>query len=158
MGTSSGLGQPRPQVEQPGLASGFSTGRWWSPALLLSFSSGGHGLRVGALDAPASHFPGSPASPGSQTAPPSKPEKASASTQLPAQKEKTNLAAYVPLLTQGWAEILVRRPTGTPGGGPALSWPGPLSAPSVGQLHKGSGHTGASGRQTGPQEQFRGDF
>ncbi|NIG61644.1 tuberin isoformX1 [Pontoporia blainvillei] len=74
--------------------------------------SGGHGLRVGALDAPASHFPGSPASPGSQTAPASKPEKASASTQLPAQKEKTNLAAYVPLLTQGWAEILVRRPTG----------------------------------------------
>ncbi|KAB0401437.1 hypothetical protein E2I00_009221 [Balaenoptera physalus] len=74
--------------------------------------SGGHGLRVSALDAPASHFPGSPASPGSQTAPPSKPEKASASTQLPAQKEKTNLAAYVPLLTQGWAEILVRRPTG----------------------------------------------
>lgn len=114
LGTSSGLGQPRPQVEQPGLASGFSTGWWWSPALLLS-SSGGHGLRVGALDAPASHFPGSPASPGSQTAPTSKPEKASASTQLPAQKEKTNLAAYVPLLTQGWAEILVRRPTGTPG-------------------------------------------
>ncbi|XP_058892359.1 tuberin isoform X2 [Kogia breviceps] len=74
--------------------------------------SGGHGLRVGALDAPASHFPGSPACPGSQTAPASKPEKASASTQLPAQKEKTNLAAYVPLLTQGWAEILVRRPTG----------------------------------------------
>ncbi|XP_061456023.1 tuberin isoform X2 [Rhineura floridana] len=28
------------------------------------------------------------------------------------QKEKANLAAYVPLLTQGWAEILVRRPTG----------------------------------------------
>ncbi|XP_028353781.1 tuberin isoform X1 [Physeter macrocephalus] len=74
--------------------------------------SGGHGLRVGALDAPASHFPGSPACLGSQTAPASKPEKASASTQLPAQKEKTNLAAYVPLLTQGWAEILVRRPTG----------------------------------------------
>ncbi|XP_032316060.1 tuberin isoform X3 [Camelus ferus] len=74
--------------------------------------SGGHGLRVGALDTPASHFPGSPTSPGSQTTPASKPEKASASTQLPAQKEKTNLAAYVPLLTQGWAEILVRRPTG----------------------------------------------
>uniref|UniRef100_A0A670JUA8 Tuberin n=1 Tax=Podarcis muralis TaxID=64176 RepID=A0A670JUA8_PODMU len=30
----------------------------------------------------------------------------------PLQKEKANLAAYVPLLTQGWAEILVRRPTG----------------------------------------------
>uniref|UniRef100_A0A287AIE9 Tuberin n=1 Tax=Sus scrofa TaxID=9823 RepID=A0A287AIE9_PIG len=74
--------------------------------------SGGHGLRVGTLDAPASHFPGSPSSPGSETAPAGKPEKASAGSQLPAQKEKTNLAAYVPLLTQGWAEILVRRPTG----------------------------------------------
>ncbi|XP_028008764.2 tuberin isoform X3 [Eptesicus fuscus] len=73
--------------------------------------SGGHGLRIGALDTPASHFPGSPAFPGPQTAPASKPEKASAGTQLPVQK-KTNLAAYVPLLTQGWAEILVRRPTG----------------------------------------------
>ncbi|XP_054445380.1 tuberin isoform X1 [Pteronotus mesoamericanus] len=74
--------------------------------------SGGHGLRIGALDTPASHFPGGPAFPGPQTTPVSKPEKASASTQLPVQKEKTNLAAYVPLLTQGWAEILVRRPTG----------------------------------------------
>ncbi|XP_005869393.1 PREDICTED: tuberin isoform X6 [Myotis brandtii] len=74
--------------------------------------SGGHGLRIGALDTPASHFPGSPAFPGPQTTPASKPEKASASTQRPVQKEKTNLAAYVPLLTQGWAEILVRRPTG----------------------------------------------
>ncbi|KAM5332098.1 tuberin isoform 1-T2 [Glossophaga mutica] len=74
--------------------------------------SGGHGLRIGALDTPASHFPGGPTLPGPQTTPASKPEKASASTQLPVQKEKTNLAAYVPLLTQGWAEILVRRPTG----------------------------------------------
>ncbi|XP_065780131.1 tuberin isoform X7 [Muntiacus reevesi] len=74
--------------------------------------SGGHGLRVGALDTAASHFPGSPMSPGSQTAPAGQPEKASAGSPLPAQKEKTNLAAYVPLLTQGWAEILVRRPTG----------------------------------------------
>ncbi|XP_036890572.1 tuberin isoform X3 [Sturnira hondurensis] len=74
--------------------------------------SGGHGLRIGALDTPASHFPGGPALQGPQTTPASKPEKASASTQLPVQKEKTNLAAYVPLLTQGWAEILVRRPTG----------------------------------------------
>uniref|UniRef100_A0A2K5V7L7 TSC complex subunit 2 n=1 Tax=Macaca fascicularis TaxID=9541 RepID=A0A2K5V7L7_MACFA len=73
--------------------------------------SGGHGLRVGALDVPASQFPGSAASPGPQTAPAAKPEKASAGTRLPVQ-EKTNLAAYVPLLTQGWAEILVRRPTG----------------------------------------------
>ncbi|XP_037013158.2 tuberin isoform X3 [Artibeus jamaicensis] len=74
--------------------------------------SGGHGLRIGALDTPASQFPGGPALQGPQTTPASKPEKASASTQLPVQKEKTNLAAYVPLLTQGWAEILVRRPTG----------------------------------------------
>ncbi|XP_066238981.1 tuberin isoform X4 [Saccopteryx leptura] len=74
--------------------------------------SGGHGLRIGALDTAASHFPGSPTFPGPTLTPGSKPEKTSASTQLPVQKEKTNLAAYVPLLTQGWAEILVRRPTG----------------------------------------------
>ncbi|XP_036052974.1 tuberin isoform X4 [Onychomys torridus] len=73
--------------------------------------SGGHGLRVGALDTLAPHTSGGPASLGSQTAPAAKPEKASAGTPLP-KAEKTNLAAYVPLLTQGWAEILVRRPTG----------------------------------------------
>ncbi|XP_051037159.1 tuberin isoform X2 [Phodopus roborovskii] len=73
--------------------------------------SGGHGLRVGALDTTASQTSGGPASLGSQTAPAAKPEKASAGTQLP-KAETTNLAAYVPLLTQGWAEILVRRPTG----------------------------------------------
>ncbi|XP_039102534.1 tuberin isoform X10 [Hyaena hyaena] len=67
--------------------------------------SGGHGLRVGALDAPATHVPGA------QTAPASTSERASAAAPFPAQ-EKTSLAAYVPLLTQGWAEILVRRPTG----------------------------------------------
>uniref|UniRef100_A0A8C0J8U6 Tuberin n=1 Tax=Chelonoidis abingdonii TaxID=106734 RepID=A0A8C0J8U6_CHEAB len=39
-------------------------------------------------------------------------EKATPGAHAPLQKEKTNLAAYVPLLTQGWAEILVRRPTG----------------------------------------------
>ncbi|XP_045397119.1 tuberin isoform X5 [Lemur catta] len=73
--------------------------------------SGGHGLRVGALDVPAAPSPGGPTSPGPQTAPASKPEKASATAQIPAQ-EKAPLAACVPLLTQGWAEILVRRPTG----------------------------------------------
>nr|XP_045017594.1 tuberin isoform X5 [Jaculus jaculus] len=73
--------------------------------------SGGHGLRVGALDSPAPHTPSGPASLGSQTVPATKPEKTSAGVQLPS-SEKTNLAAYVPLLTQGWAEILVRRPTG----------------------------------------------
>ncbi|XP_073915029.1 tuberin isoform X16 [Castor canadensis] len=73
--------------------------------------SGGHGLRVGALDIQTPHITGGPTSPGpQQTIPATKPEKASAGTQVPA-PEKTNLAAYVPLLTQGWAEILVRRPT-----------------------------------------------
>lgn len=89
----------------------FVVGKWWLP-VLNSLSLGGHGLRVGALDTPASHTPGGPAPLGPQTAPAAKPEKASAGTQLP-KAEKTNLAAYVPLLTQGWAEILVRRPTGT---------------------------------------------
>ncbi|GAB1300673.1 Tuberin [Apodemus speciosus] len=72
--------------------------------------SGGHGLRVGVLDTSAPYTPGGPASLGPQTAPAAKPEKPSAGAQLPT-AEKTNLAAYVPLLTQGWAEILVRRPT-----------------------------------------------
>ncbi|KAM5130749.1 tuberin isoform 1-T1 [Callospermophilus lateralis] len=73
--------------------------------------SGGHGLRVAALDAPASHIPGGCTSAGPQNVPATKPEKATVGAQVPA-PEKTNLAAYVPLLTQGWAEILVRRPTG----------------------------------------------
>ncbi|XP_058434980.1 tuberin isoform X23 [Marmota monax] len=73
--------------------------------------SGGHGLRVAALDAPASHIPGGCTSAGPQNVPATKPEKASVGAQVLA-PEKTNLAAYVPLLTQGWAEILVRRPTG----------------------------------------------
>ncbi|XP_070617082.1 LOW QUALITY PROTEIN: tuberin [Erythrolamprus reginae] len=64
--------------------------------------SGGHALRVGALDSSASHFS---ASMGPQ-APPSSPAAPAPQT------EKANLAAYVPLLTQGWAEISVRRPTG----------------------------------------------
>ncbi|XP_063198960.1 tuberin isoform X7 [Chroicocephalus ridibundus] len=76
--------------------------------------SGGHALRVGALDSSASHFPSGSASQGTQgpPAPASRPEKTNPAPQTPLQKEKANLAAYVPLLTQGWAEILVRRPTG----------------------------------------------
>uniref|UniRef100_A0A8B9TR18 Tuberin n=1 Tax=Anas platyrhynchos TaxID=8839 RepID=A0A8B9TR18_ANAPL len=76
--------------------------------------SGGHALRVGALDSSASHFPGGSASQGTQSppAPSSRSEKSNPAPQTPLQKEKANLAAYVPLLTQGWAEILVRRPTG----------------------------------------------
>ncbi|NWI27978.1 TSC2 protein, partial [Sula dactylatra] len=76
--------------------------------------SGGHALRVGALDSSASHFPGSSASQGTQSppAPATRSEKTNPAPQTPLQKEKANLAAYVPLLTQGWAEILVRRPTG----------------------------------------------
>ncbi|XP_076207513.1 tuberin isoform X1 [Aptenodytes patagonicus] len=76
--------------------------------------SGGHALRVGALDSSASHFPSGSASQGTQSppAPASRSEKTNPAPQTPLQKEKANLAAYVPLLTQGWAEILVRRPTG----------------------------------------------
>uniref|UniRef100_A0A8C3NL65 Tuberin n=1 Tax=Geospiza parvula TaxID=87175 RepID=A0A8C3NL65_GEOPR len=76
--------------------------------------SGGHALRVGALDSSASHFPSGSTSQGTQGPPAAaaRPEKASPAPQTALQKEKANLAAYVPLLTQGWAEILVRRPTG----------------------------------------------
>ncbi|NXG34572.1 TSC2 protein, partial [Dromaius novaehollandiae] len=76
--------------------------------------SGGHALRVGALDSSASHFPSGSTSQGIQSppAPASRTEKTTPAAQTPLQKEKANLAAYVPLLTQGWAEILVRRPTG----------------------------------------------
>ncbi|XP_025941420.1 tuberin isoform X3 [Apteryx mantelli] len=76
--------------------------------------SGGHALRVGALDNSASHFSSGSASQGIQSppAPASRTEKTNPAAQTPLQKEKANLAAYVPLLTQGWAEILVRRPTG----------------------------------------------
>ncbi|XP_068279397.1 tuberin isoform X4 [Nyctibius grandis] len=68
--------------------------------------SGGHALRVGALDSSASQGTQSPPAPASRS------EKTNPAPQTPLQKEKANLAAYVPLLTQGWAEILVRRPTG----------------------------------------------
>ncbi|NXM30984.1 TSC2 protein, partial [Oxyruncus cristatus] len=76
--------------------------------------SGGHALRVGALDSSGSHFPSGSTSQGTQAppAPAARSEKANPAPQTPLQKEKANLAAYVPLLTQGWAEILVRRPTG----------------------------------------------
>ncbi|KAM6320343.1 tuberin isoform 1-T1 [Podargus strigoides] len=76
--------------------------------------SGGHALRVGALDSSASHLPSGSASQGAQSPPAPAPraEKPNPAPQTPLQKEKANLAAYVPLLTQGWAEILVRRPTG----------------------------------------------
>ncbi|KAF2984159.1 hypothetical protein EK904_007648 [Melospiza melodia maxima] len=80
----------------------------------LATFSGGHALRVGALDSSASHFPSGSTSQGTQGPPAAaaRPDKASPAPQTALQKEKANLAAYVPLLTQGWAEILVRRPTG----------------------------------------------
>ncbi|XP_059548721.1 tuberin isoform X3 [Myotis daubentonii] len=117
-GTRSLLGLDSGELEgSPELSSDLSMHRRQTkeaPAKLES--QAGQQVCLGARDRvrsmSASHFPGSPAFPGPQTAPASKPEKASASTQRPVQKEKTNLAAYVPLLTQGWAEILVRRPTG----------------------------------------------
>ncbi|KAG8557408.1 hypothetical protein GDO81_016628 [Engystomops pustulosus] len=55
--------------------------------------SGGHGLRAGSEGI---------SSGGSR-------EK---TRRIPVKKEKATLADFVPVLTQGWAEILVRRPTG----------------------------------------------
>ncbi|XP_029433255.1 tuberin isoform X4 [Rhinatrema bivittatum] len=60
--------------------------------------SGGHALR-------------GTASQGLQVASASRAEAATSSTKT-MRKEKRSLADFVPLLTQGWAEILVRRPTG----------------------------------------------
>lgn len=87
----------------------------------VSVLPGGHALRVGALDSSASHFPSGSTSQGTQGPPAAaaRPDKASPAPQTALQKEKANLAAYVPLLTQGWAEILVRRPTG---GYPGVGW------------------------------------
>ncbi|XP_054850623.1 tuberin isoform X2 [Eublepharis macularius] len=74
--------------------------------------SGGHALRVGALDGSTPHFPAGSMPQGPQSSPAIWMEKTVPGAQAALQKEKANLAAYVPLLTQGWAEILVRRPTG----------------------------------------------
>ncbi|XP_044308541.1 tuberin isoform X2 [Varanus komodoensis] len=72
--------------------------------------SGGHALRAGPVDSSASHFSASSLPQGVQSSASAARTEKTVSSAL--QKEKANLAAYVPLLTQGWAEILVRRPTG----------------------------------------------
>ncbi|XP_075686669.1 tuberin isoform X2 [Rhinoderma darwinii] len=59
--------------------------------------SGGHGLRAGSEGL-------SPGGAGSRA------DKIP--RRIPVKKEKATLADFVPVLTQGWAEILVRRPTG----------------------------------------------
>ncbi|XP_073504490.1 tuberin isoform X4 [Phyllobates terribilis] len=59
--------------------------------------SGGHGLRAGSEG-------GSLSSPGVRA------DKSPRRVQM--KREKPTLADFVPVLTQGWAEILVRRPTG----------------------------------------------
>ncbi|XP_066432658.1 tuberin isoform X2 [Eleutherodactylus coqui] len=60
--------------------------------------SGGHGLRAGSEGGTRSSPGGTP---GSKT-----------TRRVQVKKEKATLADFVPVLTQGWAEILVRRPTG----------------------------------------------
>ncbi|XP_056391557.1 tuberin isoform X4 [Hyla sarda] len=60
--------------------------------------SGGHGLRAGSEGLSLSTPPGSRAD--------------KTPRRIPVKKEKATLADFVPVLTQGWAEILVRRPTG----------------------------------------------
>ncbi|XP_044160147.1 tuberin isoform X2 [Bufo gargarizans] len=62
---------------------------------------GGHGLRAGS-EAVSLSSPGG--------APGSRVDKTPRRVQV--KKEKATLADFVPVLTQGWAEILVRRPTG----------------------------------------------
>ncbi|CAI9561842.1 unnamed protein product [Staurois parvus] len=62
--------------------------------------SGGHGLRAGS-DGGSLSSPGGAS--GSRDKIPRRPQ---------VKKEKATLADFVPVLTQGWAEILVRRPTG----------------------------------------------
>ncbi|XP_056391555.1 tuberin isoform X2 [Hyla sarda] len=59
---------------------------------------GGHGLRAGSEGLSLSTPPGSRAD--------------KTPRRIPVKKEKATLADFVPVLTQGWAEILVRRPTG----------------------------------------------
>ncbi|XP_018417160.1 PREDICTED: tuberin isoform X2 [Nanorana parkeri] len=66
---------------------------------LQARKSGGHGLRAGSDG-------GSLSSPGGG----SRGDKVPRRPQV--KKEKATLADFVPVLTQGWAEILVRRPTG----------------------------------------------
>ncbi|KAE8579001.1 hypothetical protein XENTR_v10023871 [Xenopus tropicalis] len=67
---------------------------------------GGTTLRAGSLEGtPLSASMGQPGA-----TPVTRAEKPSRRTQM--KKEKTTLADFVPVLTQGWAEVLVRRPTG----------------------------------------------
>ncbi|OCT64393.1 tuberin isoform X5 [Xenopus laevis] len=68
--------------------------------------SGGTTLRAGSLEGtPLSTSIGQPGA-----TPVTRAEKPSRRAQV--KKEKTTLADFVPVLTQGWAEVLVRRPTG----------------------------------------------
>ncbi|XP_041433449.1 tuberin isoform X2 [Xenopus laevis] len=67
---------------------------------------GGTTLRAGSLEGtPLSTSIGQPGA-----TPVTRAEKPSRRAQV--KKEKTTLADFVPVLTQGWAEVLVRRPTG----------------------------------------------
>ncbi|XP_039630623.1 tuberin isoform X3 [Polypterus senegalus] len=74
--------------------------------------SGGHALRAGtahSLSPLVSPSEGELCSPVTQSG---NFKSESLATQLSSQKEKPSLAEYVPLLTQGWAEIFIRRPSG----------------------------------------------
>ncbi|XP_053550489.1 tuberin isoform X2 [Bombina bombina] len=68
--------------------------------------SGGHGLRAGTMEGPSISSPqGQPG-----VTPLTRADKTPRRPQV--KREKATLADFVPVLTQGWAEILVRRPTG----------------------------------------------
>ncbi|XP_075035425.1 tuberin isoform X2 [Mixophyes fleayi] len=68
---------------------------------LQARKQGGHGLRAGSEGSSLSSPGGTAGSRGEKT-----------SRRVQVKKEKATLADFVPVLTQGWAEVLVRRPTG----------------------------------------------
>ncbi|KAM8961640.1 tuberin isoform 2-T2 [Pelodytes ibericus] len=73
------------------------------PQYRVRSMSGGHGLRAGSLEGSSSKGQSGGTPTAGRERVPHRPQ---------VKKEKATLADFVPVLTQGWAEILVRRPTG----------------------------------------------
>lgn len=91
------------------------------PRSLCLFISGGHALRTGPLQSLSplvSSFEGELAAPPSHCSGPTldplgTPPCTSATSSVPSPfKDNPSLADFVPILTQGWAEIFIRRPSG----------------------------------------------
>ncbi|XP_064414804.1 tuberin isoform X2 [Latimeria chalumnae] len=91
---------------------------WRGSRLRVRSMSGGHGLRAGVAESLSplvspsdSEFCG-PLPQRLEGSTTYRPVTSNPMTQRSAQKEKPNLTDYAPLLTQGWAEIFIRRPSG----------------------------------------------